>query len=77
MKLDQQNENLANLQSKVDELEKVRHHQSDEVERLARDRNLLEDRLNETGNTAEELNRLKMTLSDVSRRQREVRHGTS
>lgn len=65
-------QDLANMETKVDDLEQVRKQQANEIDMLTNTNNMLESNRKNADELSEELNRIKFTLNDVTRRQREV-----
>jgi hypothetical protein len=76
MKVELKNQDIANLGAKVDQLENIRHQQASELENLSKTTKHIEQSREEAAANAaamaEELNRIKFALNDVTRRQKEV-----
>jgi len=76
LKVEQKNQEIMNLSVAVDQLEHVRHQQAGEIDTLTKSRSQLEEKKDEAAASAsamaEELNRVKFALNDLTRRQREV-----
>jgi len=76
LKADLKDRNIAGLEAKLDQLALVKERQAGQIETLRQSKHQLDEQSGEASNTirhlTDELNKVKYTLDDVTKRQKQV-----